>query len=205
MRQKLQALKSDPSKDFIKNLKAMSYITYLLEKIGITPIVVGGHAVELYTSGSYVTKDIDLVLDGREQASKVLEELGFHREYSRHWIHQELNIPIEIPDNDLAGSKDRLLELQTNEGFKVYVIGIEDLILDRARAAVYWQSTGDREWALFLMSAQWSDIDFEYLESKANEEPKGLYKPDVYETILSLKKEAEKYVRRQKNADGRQE
>jgi len=37
------------------------------------------------------------------------------------------------------------------EGMRVVVIGLEDLLLDRLRAAVHWQSPEDRRWARRLV------------------------------------------------------
>jgi hypothetical protein len=48
---------------------------------------------------------------------------------------------------------------------KVYVIGIEDIILDRLRAAVHWKSGEDREWGYRLLLIYFEDIDLTYIES----------------------------------------
>lgn len=180
-----------PIEIFHKNIKAISYLTYLLEKAGIKPIIVGGHAVEIYTLGQYTTVDVDMVLSGRELAREIFGELGFtKRKGHRHWYHEDLGLPIEIPDETLAGSMDRIIQVTVEEGFHVYVIGVEDLILDRARAAVYWNSSGDREWALLLMNAQYEEIDFEYLQSEAKKEPD----ERIYQLIIGLRNEVDKFI-----------
>lgn len=57
-------------------------------------IIVGGHAVELYTFSSYTTKDVDLVLEGYQKAGEILERLGFKKmPGSRHWYYEELGSP----------------------------------------------------------------------------------------------------------------
>lgn len=171
------------------NILAMSYLTYLFEKAGVRPVIVGGHAVELYTAGHYNTFDVDIVLSGREVAREVLERTGFVKKTgARHWYHRELSLPIEIPDDVLAGSMDKVIDVTTEENFHVYVIGVEDLILDRARAAVYWDSISDREWALFLMTAQWDEIDFDYLVSESKKE----HNLEVYYLVMELKQETER-------------
>lgn len=177
---------------FHKNLKVISYITYLLEKAGIKPVIVGGHAVEIYTLGQYTTVDVDLVLSGRELAGKVLEQLGFEKNRGhRHWYHEELGLPIEIPDDILAGSMNQVIQLTVEEGFHVYVIGIEDLILDRVRAAVYWNSSGDREWALLLLNTQYEEIDFAYLEQEAKKEPDRR----IEQLVTKFRKQAELFLK----------
>ena len=171
--------------EFRRNLQIASYLNYLFEKAGLLAIVVGGHAVEIYTAGSYHTADVDLVLNGRNIAGSLLEEVGFDKSSDgRHWEHPELNFAIEIPDDRLLGSMDRINRVEIGDGFSVNVIGIEDLVMDRLRAYVYWQSRGDGEWALFIMKAQKDRIDFEYLETTAQSEGK-----DIYHALLELKKE----------------
>ncbi|KJS18367.1 MAG: UbiD family decarboxylase [Peptococcaceae bacterium BRH_c4b] len=195
IKEKLLALQYKPfEKKFEINIKAVGYLTYLFQKIGIRPIIVGGHAVELYTAGHYTTVDVDIVLSGRDAAKEILERVGFTKHSGeRHWYHKELGLPIEIPDDLLAGSMDKIIEVTFGDGFFVFVIGIEDLILDRARAAVYWDSASDREWALLLLNAQWNDIDFDYLINEAIKEPQTKQNNGVYNLILELIDETKNY------------
>jgi hypothetical protein len=94
-------------------------------------------------------------------------------------------LPIEIPDSRLDGSLERVLRVDVGDGYHLYVIGIEDLILDRLRAAVHWKSTSDEEWALLLLKTRWNDIDFTYLEQEAKPEQ------GVAELLAALKHQAE--------------
>lgn len=155
IKEKIAGIQEQPMETFQRNIKVVSYLTYLLEKMGIRPIIVGGHAVEIYTLGHYTTVDVDLVVSGREFAQEILTLLGFKKSQgNRHWYHEDLGLPIEIPDDVLAGSLDRIMQVTVEESYHVYVIGIEDLILDRVRAAVYWKSSADREWAFLLIKSQ---------------------------------------------------
>ncbi|MCL6599899.1 MAG: nucleotidyltransferase [Alicyclobacillus macrosporangiidus] len=188
VRDRLAALERDSSDGLARSLKAVAYLTGLLERLGIQPIVVGGKAVELYTTGSYATVDVDLVLSGYERAREVFERVGFEPKPlgTRHWYHPGLQLPIEIPDTRLDGSLDRVLRVDVGDGYHLYVIGIEDLILDRLRAAVHWKSTSDEEWALLLLKTRWNDIDFAYLEQEAAKPEQG-----VADLLAALKRQAE--------------
>lgn len=193
IKKKILDLQYQPIQKFERNIKVVGYLNYLFKKIALQPIIVGGHAIELYTAGHYTTVDVDLVVSGYDSAKKVFEKIGFvKRPEERHWYHKELALPIEIPDNILCGSMDKTIEVTFEENYSVYVIGIEDLIMDRVRAAVYWDSSSDRQWALLLMNAQWNDIDFGYLKKEAENESKKEQNHGVYETVVSLIKEAEK-------------
>lgn len=147
----------------------------------IKPVVVGGKAVEFYTFGAYATRDVDVVCPGRVEAIKELENLGFTRtESKRHWYHKALQLIIEIPDEALAGSWERLAEIEVM-GQRTLLIGIEDLVLDRLRAHVYWRSESDGEWARRLLSIHGASIDWAYLEEQADRENLG----DVLRSLRS--------------------
>lgn len=150
-----------------KSLKAVAILTELLKDKGIKPILVGGRALEFYTLGGYATKDIDLVINGREYAKEALEKMGFKKlSGERHWYNTDLDLAIEIPDEYLAGSTDKLTSVEI-DNMHVFVIGIEDLILDRLAAAKFWESSQDAEWAIKLTALHFNDIDFEYLKKEA--------------------------------------
>ncbi|RJQ28502.1 MAG: UbiD family decarboxylase [Peptococcaceae bacterium] len=160
-----------PEKDPLKKaLGTLAVLTEALKPIGVKPILVGGRALEFYTLGGYATKDIDLVINGREQAKAVLAAMGFlRRPGERHWYHEELDLAIEIPGEFLAGSKDKLSTVEIN-GMEAFIIGIEDLIIDRLAAAKFWKSRGDAQWAAKLLALHTREIDMEYLQNTAGKE-----------------------------------
>lgn len=184
VRNKLHQLAHKQTAGFQRTLMAIGYITTLYKQAGIRPIVVGGHAVELYTVGHYTTVDVDLVLSGRELAGQILEAVGFEAKRSgmRHWYHPDLALPIEIPDNTLAGSLDKVLEVDVGDDAMVFVIGIEDLVIDRLESAVHHKSLSDMEWAEFLLQARWEDIDWDYIEARASQP-----QVDVMKALKELK------------------
>lgn len=62
--------------------------------------------------------------------------------------------------------QERVLEVEV-EGLPVYVIGIDDLILDRVRG---YDATGSRldfEWAVNLAAVRWEALDQAYLAAEA--------------------------------------
>lgn len=117
-----------------------------------------------------MTYDVDLVCANRDEALVQLEALGFEQSPSpRHWYHEKLAMVVEIPDDQLAGSIERIARVEVGP-YSAYVIGIEDLILDRLRAFVHWESTQDGEWAKRLLSLHQQAIDWPYLEKMASAE-----------------------------------
>jgi len=154
---------------FEKMLLFTSIFTELLEEYNIKPIIVGGLSVEIYTRNDYTTVDIDLVLSGRDKANEILQKLGFEK-LGKDWYHEDLEIALEIPDNVLDGSYEKVLILNLPNNKKVYVIGIEDILADRLRACVHWKSTADCEWGYRLLFIHYQDIDIEYLIEKSKKE-----------------------------------
>jgi len=98
----------------------------------------------------------------------ILEEFGFKRS-GIHWIDEQIGIFIEVPGDYLAGRKDKITTM-TVEGLKVYIIGIEDLIIDRLAACHEWKSDTDCKQAHYLLRYYQSRVDFEYLTEKAKDE-----------------------------------
>lgn len=80
----------------------------------------------------------------------------------RYWVHPDIGLAIEIPDRTLAGDYNKVTVFPIGQR-KVYVIGIEDIILDRLRAAVHWKSGVDREWGYRLLYTYFEKIDLDYL------------------------------------------
>ena len=140
------------------------------EKGAKPPIVVGGSAVEIYSFGHYTSGDVDLV-GTREAVKDVLLSSGYFREEGRLFVSDELELFVEVPDDSPAGSyeKVRVIKVPEIEG-EVYVIGIEDLIVDRLCACVFRKSRDDCAWAEYLIRKYRNEIDLSYLRERAEEE-----------------------------------
>jgi hypothetical protein len=160
-RKKLLDLKN--KNRFERMLQTAAVITQLLEQQGIRPVIVGGLSVEIYSMSGYTTQDIDFVLNGLEEAKDILFRLGFEK-LGKDWFHPEAGVSVEIPSNTLTGDEGKITQVPVDGG-TVYVIGIEDLILDRLRSAVHWKSGTDREWGYRLFIMYQEDLDMQYIES----------------------------------------
>lgn len=151
-----------------RRLRFVAWLTAVLEDRGVMAIVVGGHALEFYTLGEYATGDIDMVCADLTTVREVLEEARFQRE-GRHWYREDLDIVVEFPDTTLAGSRDRVERITVGDHV-VYLIGKEDLLIDRLNACVHWQSEEDCRWAKRLLALYGDEMDWEYLRRRAAEE-----------------------------------
>ncbi len=131
------------------------------------PVIVGGHAVEFYSDGDYPTLDIDLA-GASEPVAEVLDAWGFGRE-GRHWFDDALNIVVEVPGGQLAPAQLEHVVSVRSRGVTAYVIGIEDLIVDRLAACVFWKHDESCEWAEILLRGA-AELDLPYLKQRAAEE-----------------------------------
>lgn len=164
--ERLRALRgeSDPAR---RRLVALALLADRLAEDGIEPILVGGAAVELYTAGGYATKDVDLALPTSPKVDRAFAELGFAK-HGRYWYHDDLDLLFEAPAPEgLPGEESRRRTIRV-EGLPVTVLGVEDLILDRLRAWVHWQSGEDRRWARRLAVLYRDELDWGYLRDRVS-------------------------------------
>jgi len=155
--------------DFKRRLYFAGILTKYLGEKKIRPVVVGGHAVEFYTLGSYTTGDIDIVSEGQREIEDLLISWGFQK-IDRLWIDAKHDIEIDVVSSSLKnGDYSRISEI-TVDDLKIYIIGIEDLIIDRLNAFVWWKSEEDGKWAKQLLKLHRKDIDEKYLSDRAKRE-----------------------------------
>lgn len=166
----LEELKKIASIENLVDKKAyfMSLLTQEAEKRNTRPIVVGGSAVDFYTEGIFPSYDIDLIGD-RKIIGEILENIFGFKRSGRHWINEQIGIYVEVPGDHLAGNRDKVTTIKVGN-LKLYVIGIEDLIIDRMAACSEWKSDTDCKQAQYMLRYYHSKIDFDYLDKKAKDE-----------------------------------
>jgi hypothetical protein len=104
-----------------------------------SPILVGGGAVEFYTSGAIFSGDFDIVTTNSEAFERALLAEGFCKEdrpgrLQRGYYHPELTIGIEIVGSRLLdgnADRSRISLVSVSNQSKVAIISIEDMIADR--------------------------------------------------------------------------
>ena len=153
----------DPRK---RRLIALGVLTKALAPHGIEPILVGGGAMEFYTAGGYSTSDVDLALPTGSEVDAAFADMGFAKE-GRYWVREDLDLLFEAPaPAGLPGENAPRTDIEI-EGLRIVVIGIEDLLLDRLRGWVHWQSSEDERWARRLAFLYADRIDWQYLRDRA--------------------------------------
>jgi len=102
------------------------------------PVIVGGAAVEFYTSGAIVSGDFDLVTARQPEFEEALVAAGFVREHrsgrlARGLYHPAFAIGIEVVSGSLFDGKAdplRIYMVDVRDGATVAIAPIEDLIAD---------------------------------------------------------------------------
>src|SRR5690625_342763 len=158
-------------------IKTAGIITKMLEKDNIKPVIVGGLSVEIYTQSDYTTRDIDFVSDGFHIIENLLLSLDFLKE-GRYFYRKDNEVVVEIPDSDLEGDIEKVIRVDIGNELYVYLISLEDIIIDRLRAAIHWRSEDDAFWGFKLLATNFNFVDIPYIKSKfqAREEKKEFLK-----------------------------
>ena len=124
--------------------------------------VVGGSAIEIYTSGDYVSGDIDLLVSDRRPAERLLKLWGF-RDEGKLWTNSELRLYVDLMQAEPSGSKRLTRILQTKFG-PIRLAAIEDLILKRLLEARYWAQRPALAQAMLLSRMYWDGLDHGYID-----------------------------------------
>jgi len=141
-------------------------------------VVVGGSAIEVYTSDAYVSADLDLVGD-RDRLIDTLERWGFKKS-GRLWSTAALEVWVDPVGSTYDGDQARLGEVVTPFG-PVQLASVEDLIGKRLIEAKVWP--GSSVWAFdqaMMLAAEFEkDMDWEYTTKVASREGAGDLVPEL--------------------------
>lgn len=154
-----------------------------MKKFANEVTVVGGSAVEFYSAASYMTKDLDFIAKDNHNINLVMTNLGFKNE-DGIWYHENTSVIIEFPKGPLVGDENKVTVVETPFG-EVKLIGVEDIIIDRASAVKYWNDSS--EWTEYLMLTHFNEIDKKYLEEQAQVNL-------CYDVVKEIYERVEKYL-----------
>ena len=151
-----------------------SVITSACRQLGVEiPVIVGGLAVEIYTSGGYSTYDIDFIVESESSIRAIMTNLGFkHQPGYRYWSHTLFGDIVEFPPPPLDGSREKITVVQLDSGEECHFLGIEDVIIGRLEEFVHWDkkrlNSHSAVQLRLLLRAQAENIDYEYLHEQTS-------------------------------------
>lgn len=158
----------------------------MLEQGYLAPILVGGGAVELYTSSTLMTGDFDIVTGRQEEFEAALASLGFAKPVGMGhtvlgWVHPDLQLGFEVVSSSLyegMADRDRVRLVDLAQDGTAAIVSVEDMIADRL--GQYASGTApdmlDQALALFKL---YPDVDLDYLEERIRCETAGDYGIDI--------------------------
>ncbi len=148
-------MKVDWKKIDIRTLAAL--VCEKLKKKGIDSLLVGGACVSIYTRNRYMSYDLDFVSHAPlKEIAPALEELGFTRESSRHFIRKDCPLFVEFVSPPAAIGAEPVKEtedIKTKYG-TVLLFTPTDCVKDRLAAFYHWNDPQSLEQALMVAKAQ---------------------------------------------------
>ncbi|MCU0976656.1 MAG: hypothetical protein MUC71_10165, partial [Steroidobacteraceae bacterium] len=117
-------------------------VSEALAAAGITAVLSGGAAVQIYSEGLYVSRDLDFVSPaGHRELDAVLRKLGFSRVSGRHYVHDAAPYTLEFPPWPLAVGRELIrdwMELPVGR-MTVRILTPTQCVMDRLAAFYFWR------------------------------------------------------------------
>jgi hypothetical protein len=133
-----------------------------LTSAGITAVLSGGAAVQIYTSGLYKSRDLDFVASASQrELQRVLQRLGYTRQAGRHFVHETCPYTLEFPPWPLAVGN----ELVRNWGeqsvgeLRIQILTPTQCVMDRLAAFYHWRDRQGLDQAVLVASLHPVDRD----------------------------------------------
>jgi hypothetical protein len=148
-------------------LEIAGIVDAALRAIEIRPIVVGGLAVAYWTTGLYLTGDIDVVMPQSAQIEERLAALGFERD-GRFWTLPGRDPVFEAPGSTLELDPNGHIEVELASGRTIRIQQVEEVLLLRLAEFVATGNADVFQQCLWLLGV--SGLDRERLRARADEE-----------------------------------
>lgn len=170
-------------------LEITGVVDAALRPIEIRPILVGGLAVAYWTTGLYLTGDIDVIMPHSAEIEGRLAVLGFERD-GRFWTLPGRDPVFEAPGSTLELNPDGHVEAELASGRTIRIQEIEELLLLRLAEFVATGNADVFQQCLWLLGA--SGLDRERLQVRAAEESLARALDALSRTAKTLKHDARK-------------
>lgn len=147
-------------------IEFVGILTEIMAQHKIKPIVIGDLAVEIYTRSGYHIDNIDIMVKNSGLLKSVLDKLGLNMA-GKYWYINEIDVGLDVISLDPMISLERLSQIKLISGRDIYVIGPEDLIIDRLGNYYTSNSISDYEWAYRIYKIHKGILDIDYLLEKS--------------------------------------
>ena len=167
----------------IKNLAIR--VSAMLEKHGISAVLVGGACISIYSHNEYLSMDLDYVSHASmKELREAMGKLGFAQKSGRHFEHLECPFLIEFPPPPIAlGHEVPITRFNRIKSLKL--LTPTDSVKDRLAAFYHWNDLQSLDQA--VMVAQTQTINLKEIEKWSAAENKGAGF-ERFKAVLSKKK-----------------
>ncbi|MFH1369110.1 MAG: hypothetical protein ABII64_08290 [Elusimicrobiota bacterium] len=144
--------------------------------------LVGGACVSIYSANKYVSLDVDFVTDAPlKQIDAALDEIGFRRKSTRHYIHSDCAYILDFipPPLAIGGQPVRKTEIVRTGLGTLKLLTPTDCVKDRLAAFFHWNDYQSLEQAVLVAKKQENKIDLSEIENWAKQE-KHIDKYDLF-------------------------
>ncbi len=148
-------MKTDWKNITIRDLAVL--VCHELHKGDVDAVLVGGACVSIYTDNTYISYDLDFVSHSAlKDIARILSNLGFHRESSRHFIKKDCPFFIEFVSPPVSVGNEPIREegnIKTAIG-NLRLLTPTDCVKDRLAAYYHWNDPQAFEQAIMVTKAQ---------------------------------------------------
>jgi hypothetical protein len=148
-------------------LEIAAVVDAALRPIDVRPIVVGGLAVAYWTTGLYLTGDIDVVMPHSAEIDQRLAALGFERD-GRFWTLPGREPVFEAPGSTLELNPDGHIEVELASGRTIRIQDAEEVLLLRLAEFTATGNADVFQQCLWLLGV--AGLDRERLRGRAADE-----------------------------------
>ena len=144
----------------IKEVAAL--VSESLSRAGITAVLSGGGAVQIYSNGLYVSRDLDFVSPAPvKEIARVVKALGFEPASGRHFVHPTCPFTLEFPPWPLAVGHALIHEWAGRSVAHgvIQMVTATQCVMDRLAAFYFWKDRQALDQAIAVARAHPIDLD----------------------------------------------
>ena len=137
-------------------------VSETLSEAGITAVLSGGGAVQIYSSGLYVSRDLDFVSPAPiREIAKAVRGLGFEATLGRHFVHPTCSFTLEFPPWPLALGSELVREWSGRRVAHgvIQMVSPTQCVMDRLAAFYFWKDRQALDQAIAVARAHPIDLD----------------------------------------------
>jgi hypothetical protein len=156
-----KGLSADPETHALQVAGVAGILTRACERAALRVTLVGGGAIEVHAPGTYLSHDVDVVLEGEgdigAKAERVFRALGFTKVH-RHWVFGE-KLFVETVPRPVAGPTE-VVEIGDT---RFRVVKKEVPLRDRVVGFKHWEVTAYAAEAMAMIVAFAGELDEAWL------------------------------------------